>query len=174
MKFKNLGNTTIDGLYKFRSILSVSGEWDQDYWLEWHKQNWTISIPIAIAYLISVYCGTQFMKNRKPYNLRVPLGLWSGMLGVFSILGSYYFLPEIISKLYNDGFHKAACDNSFKSNSNFLFWSWLFTWSKVLEFGDTMFIILRKQKLTFLHWYHHAMTVICVFAYSTGKWLKSF
>ena len=75
-------------------------------------------------------------------------------------------LPELISTLYNNGC--AACDNSYKSDPSVIFWSWLFVWSKIFEFGDTLFIILRKQKLTFLHWYHHAMTVICVFSYFPG------
>lgn len=128
--------------------------------------------------MISVYYGLNFMKNRKPFNLRYPLAIWSAMLGLFSIMGSYYFLPEIISKLYNDGFYKAACDNTFKSDRQYVYWAWLFTWSKVLEFGDTAFIVLRKQKLTFLHWFHHAMTVICVFSYfpdncSINRWTGS-
>ena len=32
------------------------------------------------------------------------------------------------------------------------FWSSLFVLSKVPELGDTIFIILRKQQLKFLHW----------------------
>lgn len=32
------------------------------------------------------------------------------------------------------------------------FWSSLFVLSKVPELGDTIFIILRKQQLRFLHW----------------------
>ena len=77
-------------------------------------------------------------------------------------------VPEILSVLYRDGFHAAACENSFSRDPTILFWSWLFVWSKVIEFGDTAFIILRKQKLSFLHWYHHAMTVVCVFTYFPG------
>lgn len=36
----------------------------------------------------------------------------------------------------------------------------MFAFSKVLEFGDTLFILLRKQKLIFLHWIHHILTLV--------------
>ncbi|CAG0891833.1 unnamed protein product, partial [Darwinula stevensoni] len=39
-------------------------------------------------------------------------------------------------------------------------WTVIFSFSKILEFGDTYFILLRKQKLIFLHWYHHASVVL--------------
>lgn len=165
-----------ENLDKLRSFFNQ--EWDQEYWLKWHAQNWLICIPFAIAYMIAVYYGVNFMKNRKPYNLRYPLAVWSGLLGAFSIMGTYHLLPEILSKLYNDGFYAAACDNTFKNDKAVVFWGWLFVWSKVFEFGDTAFIVLRKQKLTFLHWFHHAMTVICVFSYfpdncSINRWTGS-
>lgn len=40
------------------------------------------------------------------------------------------------------------------------FWGTLFSLSKVIELGDTAFIILRKQPLIFLHYYHHATVLI--------------
>lgn len=40
------------------------------------------------------------------------------------------------------------------------FWSTMFVLSKVPELGDTLFIVLRKQPLIFLHWYHHATVLV--------------
>ena len=36
----------------------------------------------------------------------------------------------------------------------------MFVLSKVPELGDTLFIVLRKQPLIFLHWYHHATVLV--------------
>lgn len=54
----------------------------------------------------------------------------------------------------------------------------MFALSKVYEFGDTVFIVLRKQKLLTLHWVHHILT--CIFAWYTmfsmpanSRWLAT-
>jgi len=52
------------------------------------------------------------------------------------------------------------------------FWTWMFTLSKVPELGDTVFIVLRKQPLRFLHWYHH-VTVLLYTWYSYQQQVSS-
>lgn len=48
-------------------------------------------------------------------------------------------------------------------NGTIGYWNWLFMASKIFELIDTIFLVLRKKPLLFLHWYHHILTMI--FAY---------
>ena len=51
--------------------------------------------------------------------------------------------------------------------------------SKVIELGDTLFIVLRKTPLTFLHWYHHITVLLfCWYSFQRateiGFWFGGF
>ena len=43
----------------------------------------------------------------------------------------------------------------------------MFALTKPVEFIDTLFVVLRKQKMHFLHWFHHA-SVLVICWYSGG------
>jgi len=62
--------------------------------------------------------------------------------------------PEFFYVLRHYGFEYSMCDPSFAAGVPG-FWTEMFAYSKVLEFGDTFFIVARKRPVIFLHWYHH-------------------
>lgn len=138
------------------------------------RNNWTFSIYCAIVYVILVFTGKRYMKNRPRYNLRFWLMLWSSVLAIYSIMGTVRTLPPMYYIMSTRGFRHSICDiEFFKGVSGF--WTYAFVLSKVYELGDTAFIILRKQPLSFLHWYHHATAMIFAwYSYSdfsaTCKW----
>lgn len=67
--------------------------------------------------------------------------------------------------LMTKGLKQSVCDQSFYNGPVSKFWAYAFVLSKAPELGDTLFIVLRKQKLIFLHWYHH-ITVLLYSWYS--------
>merc|ERR1711936_510683 len=76
--------------------------------------------------------------------------------------------PEFVHTLYTAGLYHTVCTPSFlEENPVTALWTWLFVLSKLPELGDTVFIVLRKQKLIFLHWYHHVTVLIyCWYSFS--------
>ncbi|PAA52008.1 hypothetical protein BOX15_Mlig027938g2 [Macrostomum lignano] len=140
----------------------------------WTERNWHYTVYISAIYVALVFYGQRYMKNRPPFNLRPMLAAWSGILAIFSIMGAYRTLPELIHTWQNYSFHHTICHpNYFYGVTGF--WSICFVLSKAYELGDTAFIVLRKQNLMFLHWYHHITVLMYVFqSYSEhtapGRW----
>merc|ERR1711976_147322 len=95
------------------------------------------------------------MKNKAPLELRLPLILWNLFLSIFSILGAYRFIFGFSLLFKNHGLKGTLCATYYYHSSPEGFWVLLFVLSKVPELIDTFFIIARKRKLIFLHWYHH-------------------
>lgn len=138
-------------------------ELDQIQVTGFFEQNWMITIWIAMGYISIIFYGQARMKDRLPFNLRTPLVLWSGFLCIFSLIGSIVVLPEFYRTYKNHGFIATFCSDSFRHEKHVFYWYTYFTLSKVLELIDTLFIVLRKQKLIQLHWVHHALTMCFTF-----------
>jgi len=135
----------------------------------WMEENWRPVCAWASGiYLLLIFGGQLIMANRQPFQLRGPLVAWNIMLAVFSITGAARTFPEFIYTFSTQGFHHSLCVPSFIERDRVSgFWTWMFVLSKVPELGDTIFIVLRKQRLIFLHWYHHVTVLIyCWYSFS--------
>lgn len=111
------------------------------------------------------------MSKRPRFEMRSFLTAWNLMLATFSIIGFARTLPEFLHTLsLPRGVYHSVCSSSYVEVDRVSgFWSVLFVLSKVPELGDTIFIILRKQPLIFLHWYHH-LTVLVYSWYSFSEY----
>lgn len=141
--------------------------------LKWVKQNWTITFYFMIVYLAVIFSIKHLMRNRKQFELKLPLTLWNAALTVFSMLGTYHTLPDLTKTVVNESFYSSACIAT--RNAHIQYYIWLFALSKVFEFGDTLFIVLRKRQLIPLHYIHHCFTLVFTwYAYghniSLGRW----
>ncbi|NXJ90683.1 ELOV6 protein, partial [Corythaixoides concolor] len=118
------------------------------------------SFFLAAAYVILIFGIQHFMKERRGYELRSLLALWSFSLALFSAMGAHRIWKQTSFILSTKGFKQSVCSSSFYAHPVSKLWIYLFALSKLLELGDTVFIVLRKKKLIFLHWYHHAATLV--------------
>lgn len=115
-------------------------------------------LSLLTCYLLFVkVIGPDFMKNRKPFDLRYlmiaynfSMVLLNGYIfwgiGVHGWFGKYDIRCEPVNRSTTD-----------VSAVKMVFFGWLFYVSKFIEFLDTVFFILRKKEsqVTLLHVIHH-------------------
>jgi len=141
----------------------------------WYRENWTIAVYASVLYAVTIFVLKQWMKNKsKGYDVRRWLFLWSTSLAIFSIIGSSINGTRLWSAVFQEGLERTLCIDRQKpqnisvhlATNRYGLWTWCFVLSKIIELGDTYFIILRKQRLIFLHWYHHITVLLyCWYAY---------
>jgi len=138
---------------------------------EWLRNHMHLPFVFSFGYVTVVFGVQHLMKDRKPFHLRYPLALWSFALCIFSLAGSLRTVPKLLEIIYEKGlFHLVCMDtrNDWVINHPAGVWTMFFIHSKVPELIDTLFIVLRKNKLITLHWYHHITVMIfCWHSWST-------
>lgn len=136
---------------------------------------WYLSIWAAIAYVFLIFGGKKVMERYDKFGLTKSLALWNAMLAVFSIIGAIRMIPNLYYAVTVQSFHDSVCSDEWTRLPVITLWTALFSISKIVELGDTVFIVLRKQPLILLHWYHH-ITVLIYTWYSladrtsSGRW----
>ncbi|XP_059475539.1 elongation of very long chain fatty acids protein 6 [Neocloeon triangulifer] len=139
----------------------------------WMIENWKNGFYYVGIYMILIFGGQHYMQSRPRFQLRGVLVMWNTALACFSILGACRTLPELLHTLKNHGVYHSVCIPSYILYDKVSgFWTWMFVLSKLPELGDTVFIVLRKQPLIFLHWYHH-ITVLLYSWFSYAEYTSS-
>lgn len=130
---------------------------------------WIPLIAVTV-YGLAIYLGQRYFDNREPYNWRYSMAFWNLGLSVFSTIGFVRTLPQLVHNLVNYTVTENLCldpESHFGSGATG-FWVQLFCLSKFPELLDTMFIVVHKKPLIFLHWYHHISVLLyCWHAYVT-------
>mmetsp|Transcript_62371 Transcript_62371/g.184556 ORF Transcript_62371/g.184556 Transcript_62371/m.184556 type:complete len:250 (-) Transcript_62371:227-976(-) len=130
------------------------------------------AVPILACFLYGAFIilGQKYFKNREPLKWRKALAFWNLSLSAFSWVGMARTLPQLLHNLYHLSLRDNMCTNpeiTFGSGSTGL-WVQLFILSKFPELFDTMFIVVHKKPLIFLHWYHHITVLLyCWHSYVT-------
>jgi len=160
--------------YNYSTILPIERDFDPISAAKWMQDNWVHSVTLSVLYIVGIFGGQWAMSHRPEFKMRRALIGWNLALAVFSILGFVRFLPHFWSVLRNHGFQYSICVSSYYDGVPG-YWTLLFTLSKAFEMGDTVFIVLRKRPLIFLHYYHHVTVLVyCWQGYSehaaSGRW----
>uniref|UniRef100_R4G7V2 Elongation of very long chain fatty acids protein n=1 Tax=Rhodnius prolixus TaxID=13249 RepID=R4G7V2_RHOPR len=126
-----------------------------------------IDSPLLLVLLLASYnlfvlkIGPYWMKNRKPFDVRLPMAMYN----VLQVLFNGYFFEEALRLVWFNGRYSWVCEEVDYSYDPLAIWvakmSWLFMFTKILDLLDTVFMVLRKkqEQISFLHVYHHTCMV---------------
>ncbi|KAG9347826.1 hypothetical protein JZ751_003842 [Albula glossodonta] len=114
------------------------------------------TLSFTIVYLLIVYLGPIYMKNRPAYSLKKVLIVYNFAVTMLS----FYMLIELISAAWVGGY-RLQCQSLHGAGDADIRVAkvlWWYYFSKLIEFLDTIFFVLRKKnnQISFLHVYHHA------------------
>lgn len=71
-------------------------KYDHTKWHDWMHRHWNVSLYASGIYVILIFLGQYWMKNREPFNLRKTLLYWNVTLALFSALGFMRSIPELV------------------------------------------------------------------------------
>lgn len=118
----------------------------------------TVIMVVVYLYVI-LFVGPRIMANRKPFKLKEVLVFYNGG----QVLLSLYMLYEhLVSGWFWDYSYKCQ-PVDYSNNEKAMRMAnlcWIYYISKLTEFADTIFFVLRKKdsQVSLLHLYHHSLT----------------
>jgi hypothetical protein len=140
---------------------------------------------IIFVYLIVVFGGRQILRNRKPLAWNGLFKLHNLFLTIVSGALLVLFLEQVVPTLLRDGFYENICGaDGWTPPLVTLYYVSLEQCStkdppadprqlnyitKYIELLDTVFLMLRRKPLTFLHCYHHPATALLCYSQLAGR-----
>lgn len=138
--------------------------------LVWMQERPMIPIFACILYVVFIVVGRSYMAKHPAFSWRKVLAAWNFSLSLFSWIGALRTAPQLYYNLTTYPLRSVMCEDPaalYGSGSTGL-WVQLFILSKFPELFDTLFIVVHKKPLIFLHWYHHITVLLyCWHSYVT-------
>lgn len=134
-------------------------DYDYERSKQWLRDHEGFLLKSVATYVIAIFTIKFVMRDRKPFGLQRPLALWNAALALFSIAGFVRTTPVFWRTIAEKGVQHTYTEvGALQKDSIAGYWAFVWCVSKIPEFIDTIFIVLRKKPLIFMHWYHHALT----------------
>ncbi|EXJ93661.1 fatty acid elongase 3 [Capronia coronata CBS 617.96] len=121
-----------------------------------------------IGYYVVIFGGRELMKHRSPFVLKGPFIVHNFILTIVSGVLLALFTEQLLPTLVRKGVFYAICDVNGGWTKELVLLYYMTYLTKYLELVDTVFLVLKKKPLTFLHTYHHGATALLVYTQLIG------
>lgn len=130
---------------------------------------WTIPYSACVLYMGMLLWWRDLAPKGLEEPLRPLLAAWNLFLSVGSGLLLAVWAPPLLRFYSEHGLYQTVCQPNaefFQIGGLAAFCGWVFALSKIVELIDTVFLVLRRKPVEFLHSYHHVTVLLfCWFWY---------
>jgi len=127
------------------------------------------SASLIIAYYAIIFGGRAIMSNFGAMKLRTLFQLHNLFLTTVSGILLALFIEQLTPTLYNHGLFYGICNGDGGWTQPMVVLYYLNYLTKYFELLDTVFLVVKKKPLTFLHCYHHGATALLCYTQLIGS-----
>ncbi|KAL1959402.1 hypothetical protein VTO42DRAFT_2205 [Malbranchea cinnamomea] len=121
-----------------------------------------------ISYYVIIFGGRELMRNRPAFKLNGLFMVHNLFLTTVSAILLSLFIEQLLPTVWRHGIFFAICDHRGGWTKPLVLLYYLNYITKYIELSDTLFLVLKKKPLTFLHTYHHGATALLCFTQLIG------
>lgn len=127
-----------------------------------------VTMALILTYYALVFGGREVMRNRPPLKLTNLFIVHNFNLTLISGALLVLFVQQLAPGLWHNGLFDGVCGATGWSQKLLVLY-YLNYLTKYLELLDTVFLVLKKKPLTFLHTYHHGATALLCYTQLVGE-----
>ncbi|KAI9298044.1 GNS1/SUR4 membrane protein [Neoconidiobolus thromboides FSU 785] len=122
----------------------------------------------CVGYLITIFSLQYLMSFASPLKLNFLFRAHNLFLTLVSLALLLLFIEQILPVIVNDGLYYSLCNQAAWTQKLQLLY-YLNYLTKYYELVDTLFLVVKKKPLAFLHYYHHSLTMVLCYTQLNGK-----